>query len=117
MVLLVLENVKPSVRGELSRWLMELKTGVFLGKVSALVRDQLWLRCLQGVGEGGAMLAHPWPNEQGFLVRTAGTLSRDVIDSDGLSLLRRPVSGRATTRPNRKVEDDDLDASEGGNPL
>ncbi|WP_448514175.1 type I-E CRISPR-associated endoribonuclease Cas2e, partial [Parathermosynechococcus lividus] len=29
MIVIILENVKPALRGELSRWLFEIKSGVF----------------------------------------------------------------------------------------
>ena len=35
MLVLIVENVKPTLRGELSRWLFEIKAGVFTGRVSA----------------------------------------------------------------------------------
>ena len=37
MVVFILENVSTSLRGELSRWLFEVKAGVFTGKVSVVV--------------------------------------------------------------------------------
>lgn len=89
MILVVLEKVKPSLRGDLSRWLMEVSDGVFLGRVSALVRDRLWDRACRRLGEGGVIMIHPWSNEQGFLVRQSGNLSRDIIDIEGLCLVRR----------------------------
>ena len=39
MIVIALERVPVGLRGELSRWLLELRPGVFVGKVSALVRD------------------------------------------------------------------------------
>ena len=42
MLVMILEKVPVSLRGELSRWLIEPKTGVFLGSPSARVRDELW---------------------------------------------------------------------------
>lgn len=41
MVVILLENVRTGLRGELSGWLFEVKAGVFMGKVSGLVRDEL----------------------------------------------------------------------------
>ena len=42
MVILILECVPSSLRGELTRWMLELKAGVFVGTMSAMVRDRLW---------------------------------------------------------------------------
>ena len=41
MVVMLMEKVPKSVRGELTRWLIELRSGVFVGNISALVRDKL----------------------------------------------------------------------------
>jgi len=70
---------------------MEVKAGVFLGRVSALVREELWRKCCDKMGDGGFALIHPWPEaEQGFIVRTAGSLSREIVDFDGLYFVRVP---------------------------
>ncbi len=93
MILIILEKVTASLKGELSRWLMEIKAGVFIGRVSAIVRESLWERCKAGLRDGGCLLIHNAQTEQGFTVRSAGNLSRELIDYDGLFLLRRPIKG------------------------
>lgn len=92
MILLVLERAPASMRGELSRWMMELKPGVFLGTVSALVRDELWELCRARLRRtGGCMLIHPAQTEQGFAIRTHGKLTRVPVEYEGLWLLRRSL--------------------------
>ena len=44
MVMMILERVPVSLRGELTRWLVEPRAGVFAGRISAGVRDKLWER-------------------------------------------------------------------------
>lgn len=96
MVLVVLERAPDSLRGELSRWLMELRPGVFLGTVSALVRDELWEICRKRtVRKGGCMLIHSAQTEQGFAVRTHGALTRTPVEHEGIWLLRRAVGDAA----------------------
>jgi len=58
MVVLILERVPPSLRGELSRWMVEAKASVFVGSLSAMVRDRLWTRACGRVGEGSAVLVY-----------------------------------------------------------
>ena len=41
-MIMIPERVPQSLRGELTRWLLELKAGVFVGRVSAMVRERLW---------------------------------------------------------------------------
>ena len=89
MVVIVVERAPVSLRGELTRWLLELQAGVFVGDVSAMVRDRLWERVCKGVRGGGALLAHSTDTEQGFAFRFWGATSRQVVDFDGLMLMQR----------------------------
>ena len=61
--------VHVGLRGELSRWLLELRAGVFVGKVSALVRDLLWEEVCQKSQGGSALLLD-------------GGFRRAVVDSE-----------------------------------
>jgi len=90
MTLFLLERVPVSLRGELTRWLIEPKTGVFVGRVSAMVRDKLWERVTAGAKTGAAMLIYSSDTEQGYLIRTCGETSRSIVDFEGLSLVRIP---------------------------
>ena len=90
MVVMVLERVPVSLRGELTRWLIEPYPDVFIGHVNAMVRDRLWDKCCQAKATGGVMQAWSTNNEQGFRIRVAGTTKRDVVDFDGLQLIRVP---------------------------
>lgn len=89
MLVMILENVPASLRGELSRWMIEPKTGVFMGKVSAEVRDRLWLKCIKSVKEGGVIQAWSTNNEQGFAVRSFGDTSKSLVDFDGLTFVKQ----------------------------
>jgi CRISPR-associated protein Cas2 len=75
---------------------MEPAPGVFLGHVSALVRDALWEKCIEKMELGGCILIHSWPSEQGFQVRSAGRLSREIVDNEGLFLVRKPTKQIST---------------------
>lgn len=88
MIVIILENVRSSVRGELSRWLFEVRAGVFTGRVSALVRDELWQLLAEKLGRGSALMIYPTNNEQGFAARSLGEPSRAVVDLEGLFLVR-----------------------------
>ena len=92
MIVLILERVTPSVRGELTRWLIQPKTGVFVGRVSARVRDRLWERIVKSRRDGAALLVHAAETEQGFAIRTAGETSKLMWDFEGLILPKTPVS-------------------------
>ena len=98
MMVLILERVPASLRGELSRWLIEPKTGVFVGKLSAVVRDMLWERAVRGSRGGAGMLVFASQNEQGFTIRTFGDTSRVPMDWEGITLIHVPQR----TRPRKE---------------
>lgn len=87
MVVIVLEKVPKTLRGELSRWMLEVSTGVFVGSVSALVRDLLWEKCVAKKTTGRCCLLYRTNNEQGFAIRTHGDTTRALVDFDGLTLV------------------------------
>ncbi len=89
-MVMLLERVSPGLRGELTRWLLELKAGVFVGRVSAMVRERLWAKACETMGEGGGLLMHSADNEQGFELRFWGTPGRQVRDFEGLQLVQVP---------------------------
>jgi CRISPR-associated protein Cas2 len=92
MIVMVLERVTPSLRGELTRWLIQPKTGVFVGRVSARVRDLLWDKVAAAKRGGAALLIYQDTTEQGFSVRTAGRTSKTIEDFEGLLLPKTPIS-------------------------
>lgn len=93
MVVMILEKVPASLRGELSRWLIEPHTGVFVGHVNAMVRDRLWKKCCEAKRAGGVIQAWSTNTEQRFQMRMAGTTKRAVVSLDGLQLIRIPPDG------------------------
>jgi CRISPR-associated protein Cas2 len=90
MVVLILERVPGSLRGELTRWLLEPRAGVFVGKIPAGVRDRLWEKACGAMAGGAGMLIHNADNEQGFSVRFWGATNRSVVDYEGLTLIQVP---------------------------
>ncbi|MBW1947245.1 MAG: type I-E CRISPR-associated endoribonuclease Cas2 [Deltaproteobacteria bacterium] len=90
MVVLILERVPPGLRGEITRWLLEPKAGVFVGSVSGMVRERLWAKVTKESRGGGCLMIHTSNKEQGFAVKIWGDPSRTVEDFEGLSLIRVP---------------------------
>jgi CRISPR-associated protein Cas2 len=94
VIVLVLTAVPPRLRGELTRWLLEVAPGVFCGQVSRRVRERLWERVLYGLRDGSAVLAAPRRDrEQGWEILTAGPSRWTPADFDGLTLMLRPLPG------------------------
>ncbi len=89
MVIFIVRAVPHQVRGTLSKWFIEPAPGVFVGSVSARVRDGIWDLLLGDKDSGSCTLLHPADNEAGFVVRTHGVADRRVADFDGLQLIAR----------------------------
>jgi CRISPR-associated protein Cas2 len=98
MTLIVVSRVTPSLRGALTRWMLELKAGVFVGTLSARVRDRLWNLVVGSKRLGACTLIKRSNNEQGFTIATAGDDTRQTVDFDGLILVRR-TDQRTGNRP------------------
>ena len=87
MTVIAMDAAPEGVRGELTRWFLELKPGVFIGKVNARIRDLLWERICQTDVANGAVMAYAAPNEQGFSLRVFGVPKRRVKDFEGIQLI------------------------------
>ena len=88
MVVIILESVPQSLRGELSRWLIEPHAGVFVGHVSAMVREKIWAKCQEDSQGGKGTLIYNYNNEQGFEMVSFGDSRRQITLFDGLFLIR-----------------------------
>lgn len=98
MIVLVLTACPEGLRGHLTRWLMEVSAGVFVGRPSARIRDQLWERVIELSGRGRAVMAYTARTEQGFEVRTHGHHWQPV-DIEGLTLMLRPPGAESPNPP------------------
>jgi CRISPR-associated protein Cas2 len=101
VTVIVLTLCPAGLRGLLTRWLLEISPGVFIGKPSARVRELLWQEVAQYVGNGRALLAYSTDNEQGFTFRTHDHAWHPV-DHEGLTLIRRPKDRPDATQQARR---------------
>ena len=91
MVIMILEKVPVSLRGELTRWLIEPRPGTFVGHVNAMVRDRLWDKCCEKKRAGGVVQIWSTNTEQRFKMRASGDTQREIVEFDGLQLIRLPA--------------------------
>ena len=94
VTVITLKKSTPSLRGDLSKWMQEIATGVYIGNFNARIREQLWQRVIQNVGKGEATLSYACRNEIGYDFKTHNT-DREVVYFDGLPLFNLPVSNVA----------------------
>ena len=88
MIVMILEKVPPALRGELTRWLIEPHPGVFVGHINAMVRDLLWMKCLNQFKDGGLVQLWTTNNEQHFQMRMAGDTQRSMVNVEGMQLIK-----------------------------
>lgn len=87
MLVIVLENAPPRLRGRMAVWLLEVRAGVYVGDVSRRIREMLWEQVLAGIEEGNAVMAWSASNESGFDLLTVGANRRTPVDYDGMKLV------------------------------
>lgn len=89
MIVVSVAKCPPSLRGDLTKWFFEISTNVFVGIVSARVRDNLWDRIVKSSKTGRAVMVFTTNTEQGFDFRVHNG-ERTAVDLDGLKIMRRP---------------------------
>jgi CRISPR-associated protein Cas2 len=93
MIVMILGKVPVSLRGELTRWLIEPHPGLFVGHVNAMVRERLWDKCCKAKRVGGVVQIWTTNTEQRFKMRAHGDTQREIVEFDGVQLIRLPSSG------------------------
>ena len=95
MTVIVLTACPAGLRGHLTRWLLEISAGVFVGNVSARVRDLMWARVIELSGNGRALMVYATDNEQRLSFRVHEH-HWEPADYDGITLIRRPSDPTTT---------------------
>lgn len=103
MLVLSVTDCPAALRGDLTQWLMEIDTGVYVGRVSRRVREELWSRVEQHLKTGRAILVYSANNEQrmDFRVHNAAW---EPIDFDGIKLMLRPGTSRRAKKETPETE-------------
>ena len=87
MLVIVLENSPPRLRGRMAIWLLEIRAGVYVGNYSTKVRDHIWEQVEQGIENGNAVMAWRTNSEAGFDFVTLGNNRRIPVELDGAKLI------------------------------
>jgi CRISPR-associated protein Cas2 len=87
MIVVVISNAPPRLRGRLAAWLVEVRAGVFVGNYSARTRAMIWKQVEGGIDQGDAVMIWKAPTDQGYDFVTVGRNRRMPADFDGLKLV------------------------------
>lgn len=104
MTVIVLSNCPVGLRGFLTRWLLEVSPGVFVGRPSARIRSALWAAVEEHAHEGRALLTYTTDTEQGYTFESLDHQWQPE-DHEGVTLIRRPTvqpTGPSATGPPRQ---------------
>lgn len=93
MIVIAMTDCPTGLRGDLTKWLLEISTGVFVGQVSARVRDHLWGRIRETTKNGRVTMVFNTNNEQRLDFRVHNS-AWEPIDFDGIKLMLRPSPSR-----------------------
>ena len=88
MLVIVVENAPPRLRGRLAIWLLEVRGGVYVGNYSKRVREHIWAQVKDGIEDGNAVMVWRSSSEAGFDFVTLGANRRMPVDIDGVQLVR-----------------------------
>ena len=88
MLVIVLENAPPRLRGRLAVWLLEVRAGVYVGAYGKRVRAHIWEHVQEGIEDGNAVMMWRSTAEAGFEFQTLGANRRIPADFDGVQLVR-----------------------------
>lgn len=102
MLVIVVENAPRRLRGRLALWLLEVRAGVYVGKVSRRVREMVWLNVEEGIEDGNAVMVWSTNTESGFDFMTLGANRRIPKEMDGIRLV--------SFLPVREATDESMDA-------
>lgn len=100
MMVIVLENAPPRLKGRLALWLVEARGGVFVGQYSVKIREMIWEQVRKGLEDGNAVMVWSAPTESGFDFATLGENRRYPVDMDGLKLVAFAPQGDKKTTDN-----------------
>lgn len=87
MLVIVVENIPPYLRGFLALWLLEVRAGVYIGSYSKRIREYLWTQINAYISGGNVVMAWQAPNESGFEFETLGSNRRIPVEMDGVKLV------------------------------
>ena len=85
-LVIVVENAPDRLRGRLGVWLLEVRTGVYVGNYSRRIREMIFKNVYEGINDGNAVMVWSTPTESGFDFLSVGSNRREPVDIDGMIL-------------------------------
>lgn len=100
LTVITLKNSPPSLRGDLTKWMQEISTGVYVGNFNTKIREKLWERVIESVGSGEATMTYAYRNEIGYRFETHNS-NKIPINFDGIPLVFTPNNPKESKKENK----------------
>lgn len=97
---ITLKRTPNSLRGDLTKWMQEIATGVYVGNFNIKIREKLWERVIDSVENGEATISYYSRNEIGYDFKTYNTENK-VVDFDGIPLV---MSNKIDEKSNKEIK-------------
>lgn len=108
MTMISLTQAPPRTRGLLSRYCLEVRAGLFVGRLTKKMRLTLWAAVReQATAKTSAVMAWGRPTAQGFAFDSFGPTARRPVIVDGLWLVAEAPTGQ-TDLPESQPEASDV---------
>ena len=99
--MLTITDCPPRLRGDLSKWLCEIQTGVYVGQLTGRVREAVWKRVCDNLSSGRATMVYSSNGEQHMKFVVHNT-TWEPVDFDGITLMRRPLPRKSYDEASEK---------------
>jgi CRISPR-associated protein Cas2 len=96
MLVVIVEDAPPRLRGRLAVWLLEVRAGVYVGNYGRRLREMIWGQVCAYIEDGNAVIAWAAPTDAGFSFDTVGRSRRVPVDYDGFRLVEMLPEATAT---------------------
>ncbi len=105
MTVFIVEAVPPALRGRLALYLLEVRAGVYVGRLDRRVREKLWAQAKKLAQGASIVLLWKANTENGFEVLTSGHNRRVPVDWDGMRLIEfKPLPPKVNLEDLEEVE-------------
>jgi CRISPR-associated protein Cas2 len=88
MTILIVEGAPNRLKGRLTLWMSEIKTGVYVADCNRKMREWIWKTVKENIGRGSALIV--WSTsraEFGYDMDFVGSAHMEVVEYDGIKLM------------------------------
>lgn len=90
MVIIISSAIDFQIRGYITRFLYEISTGVYIGKLSRRVSDLLWDYVSSVSGTNGSLIMiRTTDTEQGYEIMMHNSKTKQLLSLDGLLMVEK----------------------------